>query len=64
MIFGAASEPLESARTFFEIGLLARLQNEQIRARQHFQEARLIFLQIGASFDLRNVEEMLDQTHA
>ena len=64
MIFGAASEPLESARTFFEIGLLARLQNEQIRARQHFQEARLIFLQIGASFDLQNVEEMLDQTHA
>ena len=63
-IFGASSEPLESARTFFEIGLLARMQNEHIRARQHFQEARLIFLQIGASFDLRNVEELLNQTHS
>lgn len=60
-IFSASYERLESARTSFELGLLARARNRPLEARQHFQEARLVFRQLGASFDSQQTETALHQ---
>jgi class 3 adenylate cyclase/tetratricopeptide (TPR) repeat protein len=58
-IFIASTEKLESARTIYELGLLARDQAEDFKSQQLFHEARLLFQQIGAERDLKKVEEAL-----
>jgi tetratricopeptide (TPR) repeat protein len=60
-IFNASSERLEGARTAFEFGLLSNADKNYLEARQYFQEARLIFRQLGADLDLRRTEEALHQ---
>ena len=62
-IFNASSERLESARTTFESGLLAGMQKNYLEARQLFQEARLIFRQLGAEVDLLRIDEALQKLH-
>jgi predicted ATPase/class 3 adenylate cyclase len=62
-IFNASYERLESARTALERGLLASAQKNYLEARQQFQEARLIFRQLGADVDLQRTEEALQHLH-
>jgi len=58
-IFKASTEKVESARTLCEMGLLAREQGKGFASQQMFLEARLLFQEIGAEYDLRAVEEWL-----
>ena len=58
-IFNASYEKLEAARSEFELGLLASNQDNYLKARGHFQEARMIFGQLGADKELQRVEEAL-----
>jgi predicted ATPase/class 3 adenylate cyclase len=58
-IFSNSTEKLESARTIYELGLLARDRADDFKSQQLFHEARLLFQQIGAERDLKRVEEAL-----
>ncbi|HZD55555.1 MAG TPA: tetratricopeptide repeat protein [Anaerolineales bacterium] len=58
-IFHASYERLESAKTALELGFLARTQKKFLEARQYFQEARLIFKQLGAEISLQRAEQAL-----
>lgn len=58
-IFHASDERTESAKTALELGYLARSKNNHLEARQYFQEARLIFKQLGADLYLEKAEEGL-----
>ena len=60
-IFNSSDERLESAKTALELGYLIQAQNNRLEARQYFQEARLIFKQLGAEHNLRKTEEVLSQ---
>jgi predicted ATPase/class 3 adenylate cyclase len=55
-IFGAALEKLESARTAYELGLLALDLNDPERAFAHFNQAREIFAEVGAVKEKQRVE--------
>jgi tetratricopeptide (TPR) repeat protein len=58
-IFKSSSEKLESARTIYELGLLAKDQGDQRKANKLFQEAHMLFEEIGADYDLRTVEDAI-----
>jgi tetratricopeptide (TPR) repeat protein len=58
-IFTSSSEKLESARTLYELGLLARDQGDILRSQSLFDEARLLFTQIGAEKDIEKVGALL-----
>lgn len=58
-ILNATYERMESAKTALELGYLARSQNSFLEARQYFQEAKLIFKQVGADLYLEKAEEGL-----
>jgi hypothetical protein len=58
-IFKSSSEKLESARTIYELGLLAKDQGDQRKANKLFQEAHILFEEIGADYDLRTVEDAI-----
>jgi class 3 adenylate cyclase/tetratricopeptide (TPR) repeat protein len=58
-IFQTSDERLEAAKTILEFGYLARVQNNSLKARQHFQEARLLFNQFGADHNLQKTEKAL-----
>lgn len=58
-ILHASYERMESAKTALELGYLARSQNNYLEARQYFQEAKLIFKQLGADLYLEKAEEGL-----
>ena len=58
-LFHASYEKLEAARSEFELGLLASTQGDSLRGRGHFQEARMIFGQLGADKELQRVEQAL-----
>jgi hypothetical protein len=60
-IFGAAYEKLESARTAFELGLLAQDLNDSESAQDSFNEARVIFTEVGAEKELHRVETAMIQ---
>jgi class 3 adenylate cyclase/tetratricopeptide (TPR) repeat protein len=60
-IFHASTEKLEKARTKYELGLISSLMDDYLEARHHFEEARLVFRQIGAEFELRRTEEAIRQ---
>jgi adenylate cyclase len=60
-IFGAAYEKLESARTAFELGLLAQDLNDSDGAQDSFNEARVIFTEVGAEKELHRVEMAMIQ---
>ncbi len=55
-IFSAAMERLESARTAYELGLLAYDLNDPERANIYFSQAREIFTEVGAEKELQRVE--------
>ncbi len=55
-IFSAALEKLESARTAYELGLLALDLNDSERANGYFSQAREIFTEVGANKELQRVE--------
>ncbi len=58
-IFDASYERLETARTAYESAVLAQRQGRVMESRQRFQEARLLFQQIGAEQDLHRTNEAL-----
>ena len=58
-IFRASSEKLESARTAYELGLLAQDLNDDILADQYFKEARGIFTEVGAIMEIQRVESAM-----
>lgn len=58
-IFHASYERLESAKTALELGFLAHAQKNILEARHYFQEARLIFKQLGAETSLKKTEQAL-----
>jgi predicted ATPase/class 3 adenylate cyclase len=58
-IFHASYERMESAKTALELGFLAGAQDNILEARQYFQEARLIFKQLGAELNLEKTEQAL-----
>jgi len=60
-IFSASYERLEAAKTVLELGNLAYCQDNILEARQHFQEARLLFYQFGAEKYLKLAEKTLEQ---
>jgi hypothetical protein len=60
-IFGAAYEKLESARTAFELGLLAQNFNDSVNAQKYFNEATEIFTEVGAEKELQCVETAMIQ---
>ncbi len=60
-IFGAAYEKLESARTAFELGLLAQDLNDSDSAQESFNEASVIFTEVGAEKELQRVETAMIQ---
>ena len=55
-IFSATLEKLESARTAYELGLLALDLNDSERANGYFSQAREIFTEVGANKELQRVE--------
>jgi predicted ATPase/class 3 adenylate cyclase len=55
-IFNAAYEKLESARTAYELGLLAIEIGDNDDAEGYFHEAKSIFSEVGAIKELRRVE--------
>jgi hypothetical protein len=55
-IFRAAYEKLESARTAFELGLLAQDLKDANSADIYFNEARDIYTEVGAEKELQRVE--------
>lgn len=58
-IFSVASEKLESARTSYELGLLAEERADFRGAQEYFNQARLIFTDVGAKKELQRVEARL-----
>ena len=58
-IFHASYERLESAKTALELGFLADTQDNILEARQYFQDARLIFKQLGAELNHKKAEQAL-----
>jgi class 3 adenylate cyclase/tetratricopeptide (TPR) repeat protein len=60
-LFHAAYEKLEAARSEFELGLLAYMQDDSLKARGHFQAARMTFGKLGADTELQRVEQALNQ---
>lgn len=58
-IFQTSDERLEAAKTILEFGYLAHVQNNALKARQYFQEARLLFNQFGAEHNLQKTEKAL-----
>jgi adenylate cyclase len=63
-IFRAAYERLESARTAYELGLLAQDLKDMERAKIHLNEAVEIFTEVGAEKELQRVETAMIQTAA
>ena len=59
-IFQAAMEKLESARTAYEMGLLALENNDPASAQTHFGQARQIFFEVGAEKELEQVDWHLE----
>lgn len=55
-IFSAAMEKLESARTDYELGLLALDMNDFEGAQKHFKRAKDIFSDVGAKKELERVD--------
>ena len=55
-IFSAALEKLESARTAYELALLAIDMNQTERAQEYFNQAREIFSYVGAKKELERVD--------
>jgi tetratricopeptide (TPR) repeat protein len=55
-IFSAALEKLESARTAYELGLLAIDLNETGRAQEYFNQAREMYTDVGAKMELQRVD--------
>jgi len=55
-IFNAAYEKLESARTAYELGLLAIEMGDNDDAEGYFHEAKSIFSEVGATKELGRVE--------
>ena len=55
-IFSAALEKLESARTAYELALLANDVNETERAQEYFNQAREIYTDVGAKMELQRVD--------
>jgi tetratricopeptide (TPR) repeat protein len=55
-IFSAALEKLESARTAYELALLANDVNETERAQEYFNQAREIYIDVGAKMELQRVD--------
>jgi adenylate cyclase len=60
-IFSAAYEKLESARTAYELGLLALIQTKYDEAQQYFIEARTIFDEVGADKELLRLDFAMSQ---
>jgi tetratricopeptide (TPR) repeat protein len=60
-IFRAAYEKLESARTAYELGLLALEISDSDGAQEYFDEARNIFTEVGAEKELQRVEGAMDK---
>jgi predicted ATPase/class 3 adenylate cyclase len=60
-IFSAALEKLESARTAYELGLLAMDLNETGRAQEYFNQAREIYTDVGAKMELQRVDTGLSK---
>jgi predicted ATPase/class 3 adenylate cyclase len=60
-IFGAAYEKLESARTAFELGLLAQDLKDSDSAQEYFNEARVIFTEVGAEKELSRLKTAMIQ---
>lgn len=58
-MFRSSKEKLESGRTIYELGLLARDQGMHHESQSRLHEARLLFQGIGAEHDLRTAEEAL-----
>lgn len=56
--FAAMDNHLELGRTSVALALLAIARNDQIGARVHVNEARLIFRQLRADVDLKQLEQM------
>ena len=63
-IFQIALEKLESARTAYEMGLLALDHNKPASAQKHFGHAKEIFIEVGAEKELERVDAHLEATTA
>ena len=59
-IFQQAMEKLESARTAYELGLLELDRGKPGRAQTHFEQAREIFIEVGAQKELERVDSQLE----
>ena len=60
-IFSMAYEKLESARTAYELGILALIQTNYSEAQQYFVEARTIFDEVGADKELLRLDFAMSQ---
>ena len=63
-IFSAAYEKLESARTAYELGLLALTRTKYSEAQHFFLEARTIFDEVGADKELLRLDFAMSQIAA
>jgi len=63
-VFQVAMEKLESARTAYELGLLALDQDDPASAQTFFEQAREIFFEVGALKELERVELHLEAVTA
>lgn len=60
-IFRASYEKLESARTEYELGLLALELSDEAGAREYFAEAQVVFSEVGAVRELQKVDSALSK---
>jgi tetratricopeptide (TPR) repeat protein len=61
IIFSAALEKLESARTAYELGLLALDMNDLKAADEYFEQAKAVYFEVGADRELLRVATDLDR---
>lgn len=60
-IFSAAYEKLESARSAYELGLLAIDQADYPNAQKFFNDARVLFDEMGAGKEIHRVDSLMEK---
>ena len=60
-IFQSAGNQLEQGRSALSLAILQSQCNDYASARMHFNEARLIFRQLGATLDMESLEDAFSQ---